>query len=515
MEGKRVLAMYDVRGIQKYIFRTSKLKDAVGASAIVEDIIEEALKAAVDKVKQEESITSDLQWVADGKVCEYQDNKYDVQVLYIGGGNAFVEFSTGRLCKRINQLMAKYVLDNTYSLQLAVAYVEKKTSYKEDYQKLTNEMSRVKVDMKVSKPLGALPVMDIEIKTGYPLIDSENSMESYLKKNKDETVRESVCKAEKIIDNYGTKKGIDSNIAVVHIDGNNMGVRIRELVDGIEDYKTAVDTMRKISHRINNSFKEVFDDMKKKIDIEGRELVKDKEKDNFVMKVLVAGDDITYICNAKIALKTVKYYCDQISNHTLYGDNTEENVKKYGFSVCAGIAYMGSHFPFYAGYEVAESCCESAKDVAKDDVNKADGRIGNFVDFQICKNVHAKNLKEMRKREYVTASGEELLMRPYFIKTAGKESEGFNIAKEKTLEEFLNAVKYFADGKNIPSSFAKKLRNTYSLGQNQMEIVNSFLESRSWKMPDNKNELYYIINSKKVAKWYDALEMMDFYIEEM
>lgn len=45
-----VLAMYDVRGIQKYIFRTAKVQDATGASAIVEDIILEALKMIRNRI---------------------------------------------------------------------------------------------------------------------------------------------------------------------------------------------------------------------------------------------------------------------------------------------------------------------------------------------------------------------------------------------------------------------------------------------------------------------------------
>ena len=36
---KKVLAMYDVRGIQNYIYRTPHIKDAMGASIIIEDII--------------------------------------------------------------------------------------------------------------------------------------------------------------------------------------------------------------------------------------------------------------------------------------------------------------------------------------------------------------------------------------------------------------------------------------------------------------------------------------------
>jgi hypothetical protein len=41
---KEVLAMYDVRGIQNYIFRTNYVKEIIGASAMVENIILDGMK---------------------------------------------------------------------------------------------------------------------------------------------------------------------------------------------------------------------------------------------------------------------------------------------------------------------------------------------------------------------------------------------------------------------------------------------------------------------------------------
>ena len=45
-----VLAMYDVRGIQAYIFRTNKVKDIIGASTLVDNIIRKAFHEASGKV---------------------------------------------------------------------------------------------------------------------------------------------------------------------------------------------------------------------------------------------------------------------------------------------------------------------------------------------------------------------------------------------------------------------------------------------------------------------------------
>ena len=33
------------------------------------------------------------------------------------------------------------------------------------------------------------------------------------------------------------------------------------------------------------------------------------------------------------------------------------------------------------------------------------------------------------------------------------------------------------------------------------------------KMPDGKHEYYYMKNSSYTAKWFDALEIMDFYLD--
>ena len=43
LQEKEVLAMYDVRGIQGYIFKSNVAKEIIGASVLVEKIITESL----------------------------------------------------------------------------------------------------------------------------------------------------------------------------------------------------------------------------------------------------------------------------------------------------------------------------------------------------------------------------------------------------------------------------------------------------------------------------------------
>lgn len=519
--GDKYLAMYDIRGIQNYIFRTSKVKDAIGASAIVEDIITDALSNAVqEKKKGHPEMTVQLEWYDEMGPLEYSENDLWVQVLFIGGGNAYVLFKTEDLCKDINKLMSKYVLEHTYSLQLAIAKVKKSNNYSEDYTALQRKMVDAKAKMRMTKPLGCLPIMKTEISTGYPIVVQKSdgeavSEETRLKKQISQKKQKQIDCEEKIFDNLIQNKGENSNLAIVHIDGNSMGIRIRQMVEHIDDYNKAIETMRLISYNINHSYKKVFEDMKASFE-------KMNEKKYIIRKIVTAGDDVTYVCNAQIALASVEYFANEISKYTMDGKTDDASILNYGFSVCAGVSFIHSHFPFHIGYDVAEELCSSAKERAKKKANSDNTRIGNFVDFHICHNVQAKDVKQMRKKEYITASGENLLIRPYYIHvdaddiidsiTPGNLHNNNN--KYFAWNNFKKNILYFQNDNKMPRSFAKEIRNIYPLGKNKINEFADFLCSRGWKMPDGTLVMYddsLKETNDTIAKWYDAVEMLDLY----
>jgi len=558
--GKK-LVMYDVRGIQDYIFRTPKIKDAIGASAIVENIIMDALRYAVGKMNLPQESYS-LEWFDGQGPIPFEPNQMDVRVLYIGGGNAYALISE-KFCQEIHKNMSKYIMEESYSLQLAVAMVSVTDDYSKDYGNLQDEMQKVKANMPLSTPIGALPIMQVDVKTGYAITDRENgdSTESSLKRRKTQEIRKNnghekkgeadkqhreadstekretgrqsrkVDYAKYILDNYITEKEEDSILAVVHIDGNNMGMRIRRLFQDKTDYTEAINEMRKISYYINDSYQSTYEEMEETFNnYNYTQDTKFQNKGNgyFIMKVLVAGDDITYICNAQIALATVDYFCKHLSGRTMTGQTDEESIQNYGFSACAGVALFQSHFPFYTAYFVAEECCSSAKDRAKEDAYKeklpnGELRIGNWIDFQICKNVQAKDLSGIRRKEYLTCSGESLLLRPYHIKVAHDIHPEKEIPEVFEYDNFRESIRYFLDEEKMPRSFAKSLRNSYSQGREQVFLLQQFLHSRNWLMPrhiDGDGEESYLsvcpVNYKDkiwTALWYDALEMLDYWAD--
>ncbi len=517
-EQKTFLVMYDIRGIQNFIFRIPELNDAIGASAVVEDIIEKGIRHAVEEMGLTDRY--DEKWFEENKPVAYKGmGEALIQILYIGGGNGYVMVKGEDTLHTMNRIFSRYVLEHTYSLQLVCAAVEKTDSYQKDYDNLQRVMSENKAKMIVSAPLGALPVTQVEVKSGLPITGKYEgrsvSLESRMKKEAGSQVREAYSHAMKILDHYVTEKGRDSTIAVIHMDGNNMGLRIRRLLEKEKKYEDAVTRMREISLNINTSFKKVMRDMADKFN----SMAEADDGKFFVLPVLTAGDDVTYICNGQIAFQTVQDFTREITKKKL--STAGKDSSKYRFSLCAGIAFINSHFPFNIGYQVAEELCSDyAKKAAKDKKNMDKEEMGNWVDFAIVKNVQAQDIESVRDEEYRTVTGALLMKRPYFITTdSSAKSKVFSalMKSDRSLDNLLEEIVYFQSGPEkeacrLPRSQAKELRNTYPLGKAQVQQLEKFLNSRGRKLPDGTMEAF---DENGTAKYFDALDMMDLYDPEI
>ena len=495
---QQVLAMYDVRGIQSYIFKSNAAKEIVGASALVERIITEGLQ---EYIRTQETSKDSCQymtdWIKDDPKAFLENPEVEMQILFIGGGNAYVLFRHGRECEKVNRFLAKYLLDRTYSLNLAVAVVPKTDSYMEDYEAINNRLREIKASMPLNMPVGAMPFMAADSITGLPLTKKDvdgnyYSTEAILKRAAFPKTED-----EKLFDNMVTEKGDNSTLAVFHIDGNSMGNTIRKEMEKTEGYKDAIAKMRELSLRISGNFRQTVDEMKAYMDFLTPK-IKETKDHKLYREIIVAGDDITFVCNAKLAIPAVKFFLENIS-------------KKGEFSACGGIAFFNSHFPFSDAYQVAEACCESAKKRAKQDACKGnDSKIGNFLDYQICTNIRASELDTYRDRHY-TADGKSFIFRPYYVPfeedkwNMNGKNDGYNISR---LMYWLN---YFAQGEKSQSapmarSKAKKLRDTIPMGGSELDSQITFLESRGYTG---------LKAAKKEAPiWYDALEIMDWLIKE-
>ena len=515
LKNQEVLAMYDVRGIQDYIFKTNAAKEVIGASEIVDNIIINGLNEYIksnnldkskylvewskDLSKEEKTVNPDNQ--ADAFIKN--NSNVLMQVMFIGGGNAYILFRTGEECSKVNKFLGKYVLEKTYSLNLAVAVVKKTESYRNDYENINDEMRRIKARMPYSQPMGALPFMMIDSTTGYPIFDKQNklSKESYLKREEYKNVRQKEDKdSEKVFDNMVTEKGDNSTLAIIHIDGNSLGKRIMNAMHNINGYYDAITKMRKLSLDIDNTFNTAFNKMTIYLDEESKKIFDDNKPK--YRKIIVAGDDITYVCNANLAIKSVIKFIEELN---------KISTRNFPiFSACAGIAFFNSHFPFSDAYKVAEACCESAKERAKRDPKNGtlleDEKVGNFFDFQMCTNVNASDLDNYREKHY-KVDGKPFIYRPYYVEVnpnnrSDDKNKSINSMFRNYSYKVLDEKSKLLKSDEFPRSLAKEIRNIISQGDNEIEKEISFLKSRTYSEFEDLKE------NKGI--YYDACELMDF-----
>jgi len=483
------LVMYDIRGIQNYIFKTNHAKEIVGASELVDSIIMNGLTAYIDTLEDSVRPYYMTDWRNDDETAFLNHEDIIMQLLFIGGGNAYVLFRNRDYCRLMNRFLGKYVLEQTYSLNLAVAMWKKTDSYAYDYKMINEEMRRIKAKMPNAKPIGALPFMQRDSIIGYPVSEIRkkygNEENAYCTEAAHKREHFPKNESEQIFDNMVTLKGDNSSLAICHIDGNSMGIRILEEMKDKHLYADAIKAMRTLSLEITTAFRSTFEEMAAYI-IELSPKIKKETENKLYRELIVAGDDITFICNAKLARHAVEFFL--------------KKIMEKGFSACAGIAYFHSHFPFADAYQVAEACCDSAKKCAKNKEHLGEnGTIGCYMDFQICTNVRAANLREYRDKHYLV-DGEWMIARPYYV-PCEKDRQKLNSRNEKkNIINLKKALITFSDSDFIARNKAKKLRNIIPEGIQGIEAYLLFLESRNIKL-ENPREQYRF--------WYDALEIID------
>ena len=453
----QVLALYDVTGIQRYIFQTRKLQDIMGASALVGD----ALKDVLEKVLKEPSFAG-------------------AALVYSGGGNAILSFGSRDEWRVFNGAFSRKLLTDVPGLPVVTVCNENSGNDEED--KIDKRVDRLFKEIAKKKALGGnglsiftLPPMAQSSADQMPVSVIETSKEgtdeysyaSWVKNDRGKQVAsrnpndptEFDTIAEKI---DGLKKA-ERLMAVVHIDGNNMG---RIFDSACKRAKTATD-IKSLSVAVDETFKKALEAVW--TDEEGKIIIPVKSR----RKIYQSGDDVTYVCHGAYALKSVIRFMEALK------DARKGNDLIPDLSASAGIAYVKPHFPFYRACAIAESRCKAAKERAREQYNRQSGMdIGSWVDFEIVRG--SDNARVLENR----------YMRPYCIITPdGRNDTYCHIGKLNTWLDIIQAG---------TRSKWKALRNSSLLGGT--ESVWQLMKSYEMELPSNDAE-------KSVV--FDALDLMD------
>ncbi len=459
--------------------------------------------------------------------------KMSQKIVLIYGTIILVLFKGADEFKDITYIFTKAVMENIGTLRVLASCVpvsdNKLNNYKSDYEDLYKKHRINESQESNIAPWSCLPIVQVDRKTSQPLVDYENIFETTAaskkwdekqKKKILETIRtkgdhgklskEAFAKLLKYhseiyriknqnsykesdltkiewnyfrnnvdkLDDLVEQKGVDSNLAVVYIDGNSMGKKLEESTSGKKTYEESVKAIRKFSKTtqetyvddgVKNAFENISDDYR---------------------LVVSAGDEINFIVKAKDAFSCARDYLDYLKNLKT----------KDGASACAGIAVFNSHAPYADAYRIAEEACESGKQKMKK--NKLD--CASFIDFHICQGAIGTSLEDIREEE-----NGKIISRPWMMWGNGKKAEtenditDFASCVEKVIE-FLRAfsrsnIKGMANAAKCGEVELKmEINRTYAHAKKdvrkQWEETYNWITSEINKNPDKFRGLFFDIS---------------------
>jgi hypothetical protein len=486
--------LFDITSIQKYVFASSKLKENLGASFLVSDVYESMITNN-NKIKD---------------TPQKVDGKYDG---YIGGGNALFFFDNEVKAKEFVNEWTKSLLVKAPCITIATTinnWDESKftESRKALFDKLKENKSKF-IPQTVAQRHGISAEcasdgfsMDVwnPAEKEYVSAATNAKLEAYekardaVKNDYLDILKNKYCFTGEL-DKLGQSKGSENHIAIVHIDGNSMGDRFKQL--------KSVEATRRLSKDVENAVKNSFKTLLQKIVSELSDPVKKEylslkaDRDQSIpflpiRPIILGGDDITFVCEGRMGIYYAKIFMEEFAKQFVsFGES---------LSSCAGIAVIKTKYPFYKGYQLAEELCANAKSRRKLEDN------GSWLDFHIAYGGFSGELKEIRDLHYQASLG-SLIYRPYKLDDSGEF--GFTTLIKNVSE--LN--KRDKNGKQkYPNNKLKELREVLTLGQDAASTFVNEMNERGLLLPAINNKGY---NSKlfdgRITPYFDMLELLEYY----
>jgi len=379
-----------VQGIQGFIFQTNELKHIIGASEIVE------------------------------RVCTtYFTDRFQQggEMIVEAAGNVKCLYTDREECERTVKYFPKTIVEHAPGITISQAVV---VFDDDNFGKAVEELER-RLRAQRNRPMPSLTtgLMAVERsrKTGLPAVNIEEndfideSTKLKIKASKeyteegDRNATFKLCKKSfgenvKELDFKNVAFDIEDLtemndwIAIIHADGNGLG----QIVSSIGKQQGKLKKFSSdLDHAVEKAAQLAFEKLNADFD-----LLKAKIP---LRPVVLSGDDMTIICRGDLAIPYAKWFMQYF----------EEETEKMGhpLTACAGIAYIKSSYPFYYGYNLAETLCGIAKKDAKKRVH--DGKVPACLAFHKVQSSFVEDYDEILAKEKTPQDGHSLEFGPYYL----------------------------------------------------------------------------------------------------
>ena len=518
--------LLDSRSIQSYVFGSNDLKENIGGSEIVQKLYSDFLLQAFESLKIKLDKTDLEKWQEAGNEVNVNNAKaFDIG--YIGGGNALLFFKDKKTASDFVEHWTAILLVEAPGIQVAhaIEQVEVKDNQVENFKvfltKLHDNLNQYKNSFHPRTSIPSHGITSQCPKTGFTrdvavklpgnneaFLSSISSARRKAAKHSDERYKELLRAINNDNIEYEFPSEFDkinsnnekSTIAVVHIDGNNMGQQFRGCKT-LEDIRVFSSQIRQ---RTYDSFKKtlskLFDYMKKEEYNQNFNTFHKNVDDNIkfelpIRPIIIGGDDITFVCDGKLGFFLAEIYMKYFQEPLKIKDKPVE------LSSCAGVSVVGLKYPFYRAYKLAEELCHSAKAKAREHKHTS------WIDFHLSYGGLSGSLKQIRDSQYKNTIG-KMYLRPYCIDEIGEQL---------SFQQIITIVRDFY---KWPRSKVKELRSILSVKDSLTEEFKALLNRRGLNIPKYKNiisdsQLWFEEGGKKVTPYLDAIEILDIYPEKL
>lgn len=296
--------MLDTTGIQPYIFGSNRMRENVGASALVEQAIRVWPLEVIQNDLHLKSNIQDTSGLDDdlSHKLHIERDELDAEVILRGGGNVMILFANSQHAHRFANAYSRRLLLNAPGLQTAIAHIpvewdDSEKSLRKAISSVGGTLAEKKANRSHSMPLLGLGVTAICESTGLPatnidpLLDPlqskvEHSKQRYrainasiwakVEKTHLDLSRDRLKEMIPAFEHDGFQfwynpeldetSGDDDEgryLAVVHADGNNMGKRFQQVLDETNanaptNDRAAIQEMRLLSELVNAAGKDAL-----------------------------------------------------------------------------------------------------------------------------------------------------------------------------------------------------------------------------------------------------------------
>ena len=541
--------LLDTRSIQKYVFSCNKLKTNVGASYLVDGIFNDLMQNII--LPKYNLKMPDISWKKSDGIQIVKDDTIEAEIVYIGGGNMLIlinkfpeEDDNLKLCCDIVSSWSLEILKKAPGLKTGAAIGMMDVSEDAFKDSLDDMYVQLKQNQNTVLPQVDLPYTgltlecDISGKTAdtFDWVDKkwiakEVKAKTDAYKYASEKVRyeyEDILNNEydfaSELEKIGCKEG-ESYISVIHIDGNNMGVKFSKCKDSQERKKLSLTVVKIVQNAFRELIQSIIDEYDSKAydeALDKRDLIDDKGKKLLPIRpIIIGGDDITFVCPARVGIEYAKRFIEAVNKQDFLNDEQykrmskeikeekEENEKNESMKIsktmscCGGVAIVPLKYPFFRAYQLAEHLCGSAKTKSRQDDS-------SLIDFAILYGEMTPSLEQLCRYQYVAPEG-YLHYGPYYIKKNSDE----DIADKSSIKDLLSLKDKLKT--KVASNKIKELRDVLTRDLHAQirflencESVRDIIKEES-NTKDIEAKAFWQKKDKEVkTRYVDAIEIIDF-----